>query len=112
MCVCVRVHVNVRMFECVRHVRSIPKPEANLPAHRRKAYCGGEGGVKEIVASQQNSAGLDIYSSKIHHTRAVLRLVWPFDGIVQKHIHNRLICTLKCSFNYPEPKIINSHCQF
>ena len=24
-------------------------------------------------------------------TRAVLRLVWPFDGIVQKHIHKRLI---------------------
>ena len=25
------------------------------------------------------------------HTRAVLRLVWPFDGIVQKLIHKRLI---------------------
>ena len=23
-------------------------------------------------------------------TRAVLRLVWPFDGIVQKHIHKSL----------------------
>ena len=25
------------------------------------------------------------------HTGAVFRLVWPFDGIVQKHIHKRLI---------------------
>ena len=24
-------------------------------------------------------------------TRAVLRLVWPFDGIVQKNMHKRLI---------------------
>ena len=24
-------------------------------------------------------------------TRTVLRLAWPFDGIVQKHIHKRLI---------------------
>ena len=45
-------------------------------------------------------------------TRAVRRLVWPFDGIVQKHIYKRLIRTLKCSFNYPEHKIINMHCQF
>ena len=42
-------------------------------------------GVRETVASKQNLAGLDIYSGKIHHTRAVLRLVWPFDGIAQKH---------------------------
>ena len=27
----------------------------------------------------------------INKTRAVPRLVWPFDGIVQKHIHKRLI---------------------
>ena len=40
------------------------------------------------------------------------RLVWPFDGIVQKHIHKRLIQTLKCSFNKHAYKIINSHCQF
>ena len=26
-----------------------------------------------------------------HFTRAVLRLVWPFDGIVQTRIHKRLI---------------------
>ena len=25
------------------------------------------------------------------YTRAVLRLVWPFDGIVPRHIHKRLI---------------------
>ena len=24
-------------------------------------------------------------------SRAMLRLVWPFDGIVQKHIHKRLV---------------------
>ena len=45
-------------------------------------------------------------------TRALLRLVWQFDGIVQKHTHKRLILTLKCSFDYPEHKIINSHSQF
>ena len=28
---------------------------------------------------------------QLSFTRAVLRLVWPFDGIVQKHIHKRLI---------------------
>ena len=27
----------------------------------------------------------------VGQTRAVLRLVWPFDGIVQKHMHKRLI---------------------
>ena len=50
--------------------------------------------------------------SKQQETRTVLRLVWPIDGIVQKHIHKRLISTLKCSFNYPEHNIMNSHCQF
>ena len=36
----------------------------------------------------------------IHTTRDVLRLVWPFHGIVQNHIHNRLIWTLNGSFIY------------
>ena len=44
----------------------------------------------------------------LQYTNVVLRLVWEFDGIVQKHIHNRLTLTLKCSFSYPE----HSHCQF
>ena len=34
---------------------------------------------------------LHIISTGNSSTRAVLRLVWPFDGIVQKHIHKRLI---------------------
>ena len=31
-----------------------------------------------------------LMAGQVRKTRAVLRLVWRFDGIVQKHIHKRL----------------------
>ena len=53
--------------------------------HHDKGY------AKSLQKSCKLLPKTDISALKSPATRAVLRLVWSFDGIVQKHIHKRLI---------------------
>ena len=96
-----------------------PDPD---PDHHREAASHGHSTSRvqnQINRNNSFRVRIDIHTYIDKHTqtgprvtRDLLRLVWQFDGIVQKHKHKRLLLTLKCSFDYPEHKIINSHSQF
>ena len=52
------------------------------------------------ISISVNHVGVDVFPAVGHsdvdirvvdHTKDVLRLVWPFDDVVQKQIHKRLI---------------------
>ena len=51
--------------------------------------------IQQITAVS-NLTKITLISYLLHATRAVLRLVWPFDGIVQGHIHKMCECVSVC----------------